>query len=792
MLRIVYIKSVLITLSVVTGFNASAQKQDGLDSILYHLNQLSGIKEKDSLVLKAMVIEMSSFKPEYLADKRFEQAMIMLKSTLKPDHYYRIAYDFLFTANYKSKAGEYDYPIDYGLNMIDELKSYSSIHQKFILLTAMRDIRVPFRNGSRIHEGIETYSTLASFFQQRGDSASVSIAYNVLASLYNTLGLADKAEYFQLKSIDFLDDIIYPYDDSYLGYGDPPNIGLDGKINRKSVLASYLVDMGKYEKAIQQLHEMFALTRKDSSGLLQGEPTFSYLQMARAKVFLKADSVEYYFDLMRKTLSDTLINSFQFAHYFQEKSFAFYMEDKLDSAETNILKCIDLMTESNIPITNIMGSLTPGYYLALIRIRQNRMKEAISALQPEITNLRALNLRRETLADLKLLAEAFTLDGDYLKATKAYEDYSKLLNQMIEEERNNRSLSFDIEKRMAENERAVQLLETENKYTPKRQYYLLGILGLLSILAFGLLTRNRYKQKINKELLRKNKEIESALSKLQSTQAQLVQSEKMASLGELTAGIAHEIQNPLNFVNNFSEVNTELIDELQHELITGNTAEAITISNNIKENEEKINHHGKRADAIVKGMLQHSRSSSGAKEPTDINALADEYLRLAYHGLRAKDKTFNATIKTDFDDTIGFINVIPQDIGRVILNLITNAFYAVGEKQKALQTPYHLEGGPDYQPIVTVMTKHQLPLSGGRGSDGPMVTISVTDNGNGIPQNILDKIFQPFFTTKPTGQGTGLGLSLSYDIIKAHGGELIVDTTDGEGTVFTIQLPIGS
>ena len=221
----------------------------------------------------------------------------------------------------------------------------------------------------------------------------------------------------------------------------------------------------------------------------------------------------------------------------------------------------------------------------------------------------------------------------------------------------------------------------------------------------------------------------------------------------------------------------------------GNTTEAISISNSIRENEEKINHHGKRADAIVKGMLQHSRASNGVKEPTDINALADEYLRLAYHGLRAKDKTFNATMKTDYDPTIGLVNVIPQDIGRVILNLITNAFYAVSEKQKALQTPYPLEGGPDYQPIVTVMTKHQLPLSGGRGSDGPIVTISVSDNGSGIPASALDKIFQPFFTTKPTGQGTGLGLSLSYDIVKAHGGELKVETKEGEGSVFIIQLP---
>jgi signal transduction histidine kinase len=244
----------------------------------------------------------------------------------------------------------------------------------------------------------------------------------------------------------------------------------------------------------------------------------------------------------------------------------------------------------------------------------------------------------------------------------------------------------------------------------------------------------------------------------------------MASLGELTAGIAHEIQNPLNFVNNFSEVNAELIDEMQQELKTGNSDEAITISNNIKENQEKINFHGKRADAIVKGMLQHSRSSSGQKEPTDINALADEYLRLAYHGLRAKNKSFNATMKTDFDESIGNINIIPQDIGRVILNLITNAFYAVTEKRK--------QAGNGYEPVVSVSTKKSKDK----------VEIKIKDNGNGIPQKVLDKIFQPFFTTKPTGQGTGLGLSLSYDIVKAHGGELKVETKEGEGSTFLILL----
>jgi signal transduction histidine kinase len=271
---------------------------------------------------------------------------------------------------------------------------------------------------------------------------------------------------------------------------------------------------------------------------------------------------------------------------------------------------------------------------------------------------------------------------------------------------------------------------------------------------------------------------EEALAELKSTQSQLIQSEKMASLGELTAGIAHEIQNPLNFVNNFSEVNSELIDELSEEVEKGNLDEVKAIAKDIKENEQKINHHGKRADAIVKGMLQHSRSSSGTKEPSDINALADEYLRLAYHGLRAKDKSFNATLKTDFDENIGKIDIIPQDIGRVILNLITNAFYAVDEKKKQ---------NPDgYEPTVTVSSEAVIPPPGGtRG-----VLISIKDNGSGIPQKVLDKIFQPFFTTKPTGQGTGLGLSLAYDIVKAHGGELKVETKEGAGSEFIIHLPL--
>jgi two-component system NtrC family sensor kinase len=279
-------------------------------------------------------------------------------------------------------------------------------------------------------------------------------------------------------------------------------------------------------------------------------------------------------------------------------------------------------------------------------------------------------------------------------------------------------------------------------------------------------------QTLEKQVAERTSDLNQSLINLKSTQSQLIQSEKMASLGQLTAGIAHEIQNPLNFVNNFSEVSSELVDEMNEKLEEGNTEDAKEIAADLKANLEKINHHGRRAGDIVKGMLQQSRASTVVKEPTDINALADEFLRLAYHGLRAKDKSFNVTLITDFDDSIGMINMIPQDIGRVILNLITNAFYVVDEKKKQI--------GEIYEPTIAVGTR-RLP---------DKVLISVSDNGKGIPHKVLDKIFQPFFTTKPTGQGTGLGLSLSYDIVKAHGGDLKVETKEGEGSEFIIILPI--
>jgi two-component system NtrC family sensor kinase len=344
---------------------------------------------------------------------------------------------------------------------------------------------------------------------------------------------------------------------------------------------------------------------------------------------------------------------------------------------------------------------------------------------------------------------------------------------------------------MEEKQRQVELQMARVAYQNQmRQFGLLAGIGLLLLITISLYRNNLTKQKANKLLENQKNKIESTLTALKATQSQLIQSEKMASLGELTAGIAHEIQNPLNFVNNFSEVNADLIDDLKNSLKSGDNLSAEEIADTLKANQEKINNHGKRAEGIVKSMLQHSRTSSGQKELTDINALCDEYLRLAYHGFRAKDKSFNANCNTNLDSTIPKLNVIPQDIGRVILNLINNAFYAVGERsafakawadKASFAKAWADKADKEYQPTVSVSTKRLHDK----------VEIRIQDNGAGISDAIKEKIFQPFFTTKPTGQGTGLGLSLAFDIItKGHGGELKVESKEGESCEFIIRLPL--
>jgi signal transduction histidine kinase len=370
-------------------------------------------------------------------------------------------------------------------------------------------------------------------------------------------------------------------------------------------------------------------------------------------------------------------------------------------------------------------------------------------------------------------------------ALASYKEFITTKERVINQQNTNNiavaTLQYDFDKKETAYKFEQQLTAAQLQNQTQQRTYLLGGVGLLVALLGLLVFGYNQKQKANtvlhqqkEEINQKSNQLEQSLAELRATQTQLIQKEKMASLGELTAGIAHEIQNPLNFVNNFSEVSAELVTELEEEQHKPNRdADLETdILLDLKNNLQKINHHGGRASAIVKGMLEHSRSSTGEKRPTNLNALSDEYLKLAYHGLKAKDKEFNAELVTDFGRDVGLIEVVPQELGRVLLNLYNNAFYAVREKQKTAPV--------SYKPTVTVSTTQ---VNG-------HTQIRVSDNGTGMPESVKGKIFQPFFTTKPTGEGTGLGLSLSYDIVtKGHGGSLTVESQEGEGTTFLVQLP---
>jgi signal transduction histidine kinase len=420
------------------------------------------------------------------------------------------------------------------------------------------------------------------------------------------------------------------------------------------------------------------------------------------------------------------------------------------------------------------------HYIGQVYLAQNQYPKALENSLNSLSIAKQLNFHH-TIKDASLtLSHIYAAMKDYRKAYDYHLQFAAAKDSLQLEDLNQRlaalQQSFELKNKQTQIDllnRDKQLQESEITRQKQLQYAFIAGMILFIVLVVVLVSRNRQKQRSNTLLTQQKQEIQNTLSELKSAQSQLIQSEKMASLGELTAGIAHEIQNPLNFVNNFSELNSELVDELESAAEKGNFAEVKKIAKDIRENEGKINHHGKRADAIVKSMLQHSRKNTGQKELTDMNVLCDEYLRLAYHGMRAKDKTFSIKIETDFDPSVGKHMLIVQDIGRAILNLISNAFYAAGEKQKLNLA--------NYEATVSVSTKRLLDK----------IEIIVKDNGTGITQDVKDKIFQPFFTTKPTGQGTGLGLSLCYDIVRAHGGNVHLETEEGEGSTFTIRLPVG-
>ena len=485
------------------------------------------------------------------------------------------------------------------------------------------------------------------------------------------------------------------------------------------------------------------------------------------------DKANYYNEL-KKSVSTQLT-----AEEFVADSYSLEGHIQMDKKHYRVaISLIEKALDVSMSLNRVDNDEWEAYRIATCYYNLNEYENALeyALLSQEVLHQDNVRLKKRLNMTFSDIYDAL---GNEKLAYKHLKIYKDLIIESEDIDIANVLMKAEVRSVIESNQMEIDILESEQfikeQQNKNQRLWIISIAGALLfalILSFILFRNNKNRQKANSILIRQKEKVQETLEELKVTQSQLIQSEKMASLGELTAGIAHEIQNPLNFVNNFSEVSQELIKEMYEEIEKGDQREALEIGNDIEQNLEKINHHGQRASEIVKGMLQHSRSNSGIRELTDINALTDEYLRLAYHGLRAKDKMFNAKLETDFDQKLEKIEIIPQEIGRVILNLITNAFHAVDEKKKA--------GAENYQPTVTVNTKKV----------GKNIEIKVIDNGNGIPEKILNKIFQPFFTTKPSGKGTGLGLSLSYDIVKAHGGELKVTTEDNKGTQFKIILPV--
>jgi signal transduction histidine kinase len=617
------------------------------------------------------------------------------------------------------------------------------------------------------YEALVNSNTSLNIFKTLDDKTGISNLLNNLGAFYADKDENSKAVEYYLQALD-----LAKQSGNKLRIGS--TLGNIGVIYSKNP-ATNDTALIYYLKALP-----YALAMQDSEsvGILYTNIGEVY---AAKKDFNKA--YDYYNQAIQ-----TLGSSASVAYTYNDVGKLYKQQQAYDSANVYFDKAYAVAQQNNSPVDVMQSLIGKGQ----LQIAIGKTKEAIILFNKALDIGKPIQSTPELKDIYEGLSVAYKTLGDYKNAFL----FQSLLNNLYNTV-NERKLSFntatleyamELQKQsgkiaMLIKQNKLQGLDLENeKFARNVSFAALGVLLIVTVI---LLLNINQRKKLNRLLSIQKRQIEvqktnveKALMELKATQSQLIHSEKMASLGELTAGIAHEIQNPLNFVNNFSELNRELIEELKNELLANNKEEASLIADDIKENEQKIMHHGKRAESIVKGMLQHSRTNTGKKEPTDINALVDESLRLSFHGLRAKNKVFNATINTDFDKSIGKINIIPQEIGRVLLNLFNNAFYAVTEKKKQLNGAY--------EPTVSVYTVRE----------NNSICIYVKDNGNGIPQNIADKIFQPFFTTKPTGQGTGLGLSLSYDIIKAHGGELRVASPPtgqagkaGEGCEFVIVLP---
>jgi two-component system NtrC family sensor kinase len=616
-------------------------------------------------------------------------------------------------------------------------------------------------NKSNFFQALVNFNKSLNIFETLGDKIGTSNLLNNLGAFYADKDENSKAVEYYIRSLDLAKQS-----------GNKRRIGTTlgniGVVYSKDT-ATNDTALNYYFKALPYLMEV-----KDTEAL-----GIFYIDVGEVYAAKKdfGKSFLYY----NKALQILGISS-NTAYAYNDLGKLYKQKQAYDSASVYFDKAYTIAQQIDSPLDEVQSLIGKGQ----LQIALGKMREAIILLNRALDIGKSIQSTPEIKDIYEGLSVAYKSLDDYKNAFLSQRSLNDLYNAVNERKLNFNTATLEYAMELQKQSGKIATLIQQNKQQEislENEKFArnvsLSALGVLLLVTIILLLNIKQRIKLNRLLSIQKRQIEiqkthveKALVDLKATQSQLIHAEKMASLGELTAGIAHEIQNPLNFVNNFSELNKELLEELEQELNTNNKAEALLIANDIKENEQKIMHHGKRAESIVKGMLQHSRASTGKKELTDINALVDESMRLSYHGLRAKDKTFNVIINTKFDEHIGEMNIISQDISRVVLNLIGNAFYAVNEKKKQLNGTY--------EPTVSVSTLKEKNS----------ICIQVKDNGNGIPQNVADKIFQPFFTTKPTGQGTGLGLSLSYDIIKAHGGEIKVESKEGEGTIFTIQLPI--
>ncbi len=701
-------------------------------------------------------IELINFKIEYYLDLNVDSALRIahenIAASRKADYMRGVASGYLYCVSghvYKGEYGVAKNYLDTAKQIVYSMNDSAYIHRYYAQYGIYYGIQ------SKYDSSIYYYKMAADLSEAMGHKKSLSSDYVNLSIGYLMQSNFPKALYYQQKSLTLAEE----------------NEDMKTQANILINIGCTYNDLGDTTKA--EKHFLRAIEISEPREYKK-ELLYAYTNLASLyhteKRWEKTYSAAMKADSMANEIGDISIR----AASLSKAVLALTEMMDYDRAETVGLLSVKMADQAGQTLSRYQAYTALGK----VYIAKEKYSEAIPIMEKGISLIANSQTYTQPLAvAYSQLSLCYEKTGRYQEALENYKMYSQIVDSVRKDENIRKatelSMTYDFDKEKALSEAAQIKLDAKTK---TRQLMLSGGLLLTLIIAGGGWISYRRKTRVNSLLKAEKEKVENTLTELKNTQSLLIQSEKMASLGELTAGIAHEIQNPLNFVNNFSDINQELLDELEEEEAKPageKDSELIAeLIAGIKQNTKKINHHGRRADGIVKGMLQHSRKHSDEKEPTDINKMADEYVRLAYHGYRAKERDFNAKIETDFDGNIEKINAVPQDLGRVMLNLLTNAFYAVNQKKQ--------QGVDGYEPTVKVLTKKLTN----------QIEITIQDNGMGIPDEVVNKIFQPFFTTKPTGQGTGLGLSLSYDIItKIHGGELNVESEPGEGTRFIIRLP---